>query len=109
MIDEITITDEHLKLLQRMYIRWEDGEYGAPAVDCKRPYGNSDVAADIYEILGWRCDDPDGPSYSDSAARTIHQEMQHVLQILVQHPTTGINVGRWRRTSSYGSEWERVV
>lgn len=27
-------------------------EYGAIGVDCKRPFGNSDVEADILEMLG---------------------------------------------------------
>ena len=28
---------EHLKLLKRAYVRWEDCEFGAPSIDCKRP------------------------------------------------------------------------
>jgi hypothetical protein len=35
-----------------MYITWDDCEFGAPACDCKRPYGNSDVYGDMAEILG---------------------------------------------------------
>lgn len=32
-----TLTDEHLTLLRAAYIGWEDCEFGAPAIDCKRP------------------------------------------------------------------------
>ena len=38
-----TVTDEHLKLLRRANVDWDDCEFGAPAIDCKRPYGNGDV------------------------------------------------------------------
>ena len=50
-VTEFTVTDEHLKLLRGAYVGWDDCEFGAPAIDCKRPYGNSDVIADIAEIL----------------------------------------------------------
>ncbi len=53
---EFTVTDDHLTLLQHMYIGWQDCEYGAPEVDPKRPYGNSGVATDIAEILEWELD-----------------------------------------------------
>ena len=33
------------------YSDW--AEYGSVGVDCKRPFGNSDVEADILEIVGW--------------------------------------------------------
>lgn len=49
---EFTVTEDHLKLLRRTYVRWEDCEFGAPAFDCKRPYGNSDVIGDMVKILG---------------------------------------------------------
>jgi hypothetical protein len=43
---------EHLKLLQRMCVEWDDCEFGAPAIDPKRPYGNSSVYQDMLEIFG---------------------------------------------------------
>jgi hypothetical protein len=46
------LKEEHLKLLRRMFVSWDDCEFGAPAIDPKRPYGNSDVYEDISEILG---------------------------------------------------------
>lgn len=49
----ITITTDHIKLLERMSVDWDgECEYGAPACDFKRPFGNSDVEDDISEILG---------------------------------------------------------
>ena len=46
------IKPEHLKLMQRFCVDWGDCEFGAPAIDCKRPYGNSDVHQDMLEVLG---------------------------------------------------------
>ena len=46
------LTEEHIKLLRQMCVSWDDCEFGAPAIDCKRPYGNSDVYSDIAKILG---------------------------------------------------------
>ena len=46
------IKEEHLKLVRRMVIRYDDScEFGAPSVDPKRPYGNSDVYKDIARII----------------------------------------------------------
>lgn len=50
--ERFTIKIEHLKLLENMYVDWDDCEFGAPAINPKRPYGNSDVEQDMIEILG---------------------------------------------------------
>lgn len=77
-----TLTDEHLALLRAAYIHWEDCEFGAPAIDCKRPYGNSDVLGDIHEILSG------GGDFTEEQAdryRLLHAQTQTALQILIQH------------------------
>jgi len=51
---QFEIKEEHLKLAKRMNVSWEDCEFGAPAIDCKRPYGNSSVHQDMLEILGMK-------------------------------------------------------
>lgn len=89
MDDEtFVVTDDHLKLLQHAYVGWEDCEFGAPAIDCKRPYGNSSVYLDIAEILGIEPEgDDDGYGERDftrdqkDAMRKFHVETQTVLQI----------------------------
>jgi len=48
---QFTVTDEHLRLLRRACVWWDELEFGAPGIDPKRPYGNSNVFADIAEIL----------------------------------------------------------
>ncbi len=49
-----TITLTHLMLMQKMYVGWNDDEFGAPEINPKRPYGNSAVLVDVAEILGLR-------------------------------------------------------
>src|SRR5262245_17189804 len=51
-VERFTVTDEHLRLLRRAYVFWDETEFGAPGINAKRPYGNSDVYGDIAEILG---------------------------------------------------------
>jgi hypothetical protein len=35
-------------------------EYGTIGLDCKRPFGNSDVEPDILKIIGWEMEGDDG-------------------------------------------------
>lgn len=87
----IVITKDHIKLLKRAYWRFDDCEFGAPAMDCKRPYGNSSVEADIAEILGWgivrcpHCDEVIGDDNYRERARKIHEELVEVIQAIIQN------------------------
>lgn len=52
MTKQFKLTENHIKLLSHMYVDWYEGAYdGAPAINIKRPYGNSSVAYDVYEII----------------------------------------------------------
>ncbi len=87
---KFTVTEDHLKLLRRMYVSWDGCEFGAPAIDCKRPYGNSSVYHDIGQILGIKPEsgDVDDPEFSDEQVQQmdrIHRQMKSVLQIMVDH------------------------
>lgn len=46
----------HFKALEQAFwnnlSRQDDCEYGSIGLDCKRPFGNSDVEGDILEIIG---------------------------------------------------------
>ncbi len=102
------LTADHIKLMRRMYVDWEDCEYGAPAIDCKRPYGNSSVARDIAEILGWPDLDLDDelPKRTKDEARYIHDQMQDALQIVLA--AGSFELGTYRH-DRWSSEWTRVV
>lgn len=106
-MERFTITDEHLKLLRRMDVSWDGCEFGAPAIDCKRPYGNSGVYGDIAEIIGIPLPDYDeDEEFSDLAiARMdkLHKEMQTVLQIVLRAGVVG--VGDYE-CEKYKSDWK---
>jgi hypothetical protein len=95
-----------------MYIDYDAyTEFGAPCVDPKRPYGNSDVIADIAEILGWMPKDwydgnQDKPDEWKVNGNRIHKEMQTVLQILVVN--FSIRPGTYVNESDYGINWQRA-
>lgn len=84
MARKFVVTEDHLRLVRAMWIDWSDVEYGAPCVDPKRPYGNSDVEGDVAELLGWTVDGEDGLTHGQrEIAAQLHRDTQTVLQILV--------------------------
>jgi hypothetical protein len=48
------LKEEHMKILKSLDVAvyWQDCEQGAPAIDPKYPYGNSDVYPDLAKVLG---------------------------------------------------------
>lgn len=108
MIVEFTVTEDHLKLIRAMYVDWQDMEFGAPAIDPKRPYGNSDVTGDIAEILGEPVpvdDDAveDWFDANDERLTQLHRETQTALQIVL---TTGtFETGTYTREPPFIREW----
>lgn len=107
-VTEFTVTEEHLKLLRRAYVSWDDCEFGAPEIDCKRPYGNSDVIEDIGEILGYPEEhyrDPVTEDYYEIVADNftkLHAETVIVLQIALA--TGEFKVGRYQ-CDKYSANW----
>ena len=103
------VTEDHLKLLRRAYVGWEDCEFGAPAIDCKRPYGNSSVYQDIAEILDIKpeaTDDYEDKEFSEGQydhMDRLHRETQTVLQIILS--TGQMKVGVYVKDDDYGTDW----
>ena len=121
MNNELTfkLTEDHVKLLQRMVITWGDVEYGAPTIDGKRPYGDSAVEADIIGILGWfdtdNMSEKDWDDYYDvrgvwqeyrQRARKIHKETETALQIVLTCKT--FEPGTFVRSKKWKNDWKRV-
>lgn len=106
---EFTLRAEHVKLLARAYVRWEDCESGAPAIDCKRPYGNSGVASDVAEILGREpercphCEETLGDSDEDGLL-ALHRETETALQVVLS--AQSFEPGVYQETG-YSGPWER--
>lgn len=114
-IQEFRLTEEHVKLLcgnGRYYVEMSDwGENPAPAVNSKRPYGNSDVAEDVAEILGWKLElDEDGyPELSEEQeerAEQIHSETADALQVILN--AKSFEPGLYRTQTAYHIDWVRV-
>lgn len=86
-MERFTLTNEHLLLIKRMNIVFYDDAYdGAPAVDIKRPYGNSDVISDVAEIIGIEKQEDDygekfWPKGTVDRCKKIHQETAKALQV----------------------------
>lgn len=84
--ERFIVRKEHLDLLSEAHISWNEIETGAPTIDPKRPYGNSDVVMDIYEIL-----DPEGSKEgrdlteeNESILFDLHKETEKTLQIVLE-------------------------
>jgi hypothetical protein len=86
----VAVTDEHLKLLRNIEIRWpssseceerlEDGAYPAAAADPKRPYGDfTYIEVDVARILGCLPPPPEG---DDPAVFTPEPALARHLQRL---------------------------
>ena len=123
----LTVTKVHLALLSRLILRSQEG---VPAVDTKRPYGNSDVLGDLREIYGEVTDfeivkiedggtlvldsdrvvsRSDGPAGSENFEDTLwryHSEMTTVLEILIDN--LSIDESTYIRSSAWGRRWDRV-
>lgn len=110
-ITSFVVKPEHIKLLKRMVVGWDDCEFGAPCIDCKRPYGNSDVVGDIAEILRKKTgnrnkDDFDWTEEFSDWASDLHKQMEVVLQICVFN--NGVKEGKYVLEEDYSSEWKYV-
>lgn len=104
------MTDDHVKLLRSAYVSWDDCEYGAPAIDCKRPYGNSSVEWDIAEILGWdlpldQFEAPYLTKQQEERAFEVHRETQTALQVILA--TGQMDPGEYV-ASAYKKDWRRA-
>lgn len=99
------LTENHIKLLNRMCVYFDKDAYdGAPAIDIKRPYGNSSVAYDIYEILNGKPfdSDEDMPDEMCEALIGIHEQTATALQIVLD--TMGFMPGLYVK-EQYGERW----
>jgi len=114
---DFRLAADHLKLLRHAYVGWDGTEYGAAAIDCKRPYGNSDVEADVCRLLGWGkegappslYDEPDWSQAQRARAAALHHETLRALQVLLVHAGEPLRPGLYRRAREYDFlSWERV-
>lgn len=88
-----TVTEKHLALLGHLnwhhYPGFAPGSpsvaHGSPAVNSKRPYGNSDVYADMAKILGIEGRNEETwefPEGLEESLQWLHYEMHRVLEVM---------------------------
>ena len=106
---QLKVTENHIKLLKNLYIDWEDCEFGAPCVNFKRPFGNSDVYGDMANILGIElADEEKNYELYEKQIYSLgkgYRELQDCLQILVRN--LSIEVGTYE-CDDYDTNWRRV-
>ena len=108
---QFKVKPEHIKLLQRMRVGWQDCETGAPEIDPKRPYGNSSVANDIHEILTGEsvgCTNSKRDELSEEERdtyMTLHHQTDTALQIFLYN--LGIKPGVYEAEED-SDEWHKV-
>ena len=107
------LKEEHIKLLRSVFIRWEDCEFGAPAIDCKRPYGNSAVYEDIGDILNIVPEDHDNARYHVFSEKQkeimdkLHGETETALQIILSLGT--FEIGVYESPDYHSTTWRKVI
>lgn len=81
---KFVVTEEHIKLLKRMIVSWDDRATGAPAIDCLQPYGTMCPQCDLAKLLGVKAPlDEEKIDYMEQ----MHKETQIALSIFLK---TGI-------------------
>ncbi len=111
--DRFKLTKEHLILLQRMHVDWEDRMYdGAPAIDIKRPYGNKSTYEDIAAMLRWRVQTTDEgwvklSEKQKKQAEKLHKETEKALQICLS--TQSFEAGTYQLKDEFNfRSWHKI-
>ena len=108
-VKEFTVTDEHLRLLRHAHVFWYEAEFGAPSIDPKRPYGNSNVYGDIAEILDLPEPDWDDEERTpDAEWRFLRLHVETAIALQVALATGEFRTGRYMRDDKWDSRsWRR--
>ncbi len=99
---------EHLTLLSAGIFEFDGGcEFGSVGLDCKRPFGNSDVVGDMGKIFGYKQDE-DGhfTEKQEDEMIKLYQELGNAMSIIFG--TQSFKLGKYKRKDRYSNEWEKV-
>lgn len=80
------LRDEHVRLLRAASIGWNEGEWGAPTIDPKRPFGSGDLPEQMARILGVSIpEDKEGLEYTrfQRTMLNLYQELKPALQVVL--------------------------
>ena len=95
----------HISLLSKAYVTWNEMEFGAPSIDPKRPYGNSDVYSDISEVLGFTKKNDEYSAKEYAKMSEVHNQLTIALQIILQNLGKSEYIGLWQSVD-YGVTWK---
>ncbi len=98
------VKEEHIKLLRNSCTGWDDCEFGSPGINCKRPYGSTDVFGDMAKILGIKPQGNEYEPFTDAQTNymlALHEQLEIVLQIIF---SSGCFEKGWYEEVKYG-EW----
>lgn len=112
-VKDFELKQIHLDLFKNVCIDWDDCEFGAPAINCKRPYGNSDVFGDIAEIIklkkkdNWDFDEENWTEEAMDFMRDLHKQTQTALKIILT--CQSFKLGWYRREDEYDYDgWKYI-
>lgn len=104
------LKEEHIKLIERMYWEYSDCETGGPAVNGKRPYGNSYVPPDVAEILGVELSEDDDEKYEEQVKELMqyHYDSHIAIEIILQ--TKSFKTGTYKNVADpyHKTKWKFV-
>jgi hypothetical protein len=110
-VGEFTVTEEHLRLLRCARVFWYDAEFGAPSIDPKRPYGDSNVFGDIAEILdvpGSEWADEDLSPSLDARWRFLRRHVETAIALQIALATGEFRTGHYVRDDRWDTpSWAR--
>lgn len=98
---------EHVALLRRAYVGWQNCETGAPEIDPKRPYGNSSVPPDVWEIVNGRELERELTMPEEKAMYDLHRQTETALQVVLATGSFEPGVYEGPRWGS-GPGWRRI-
>lgn len=89
-VQEFSLEEKHILLLQNAYWEQQDSYSGSPAMNDKRPYGNSGhyaIARDMYFILRGKepdvCDDSEEEEEFINDMLHLHSQLYIALEIIL--------------------------
>lgn len=105
---EFTLTETHLTLIRHLYVA-EDRNFGGPAIEAKRPFGDSDVERSVCKILGWSGDPWEDDGIRGKVAEVL-KGLTTALQIVLLFAGIGpVQLGTYRLADQYRRRsWELV-
>lgn len=108
-LERFTLTKQHVDLLRNGNISIDSGPYwGTIGLDCKRPFGNSDIIGDMARIVGIEPLEDDNeniwPKGTEASMWKLFLELPLALQVILAAGTfepgeyvSEQYMGKWRK------------